>query len=185
MAPKESIHFAEPSTQNRRGPDEKLSIWLRRKCILSLWWNLNDFPSMINFIPFHVTDTFSGSEREKLITVVVWKGHAQLLLLKDVCSYDLHSEKKSWLTKESSFFSHNVIKTYFNFKNNQHGTTLAVTSTAQWADCFWGCLVISDEFEGRNYRSKVKVSILPLTSDKMITCQSHSAIYQFRCRNSI
>ncbi len=30
-------------------------------------------------------------------------------------------------------------KLHFSQLPNQHGTTWAVTSTAQWADCFWEC----------------------------------------------
>ncbi len=34
-------------------------------------------------------------------------------------------------------------KLHFSQLPNQHGTTWAVTSTAQWADCFWECRVTS------------------------------------------
>ena len=32
-------------------------------------------------------------------------------------------------------------KLQFSQLPNQHGTTWAVTSTAQWADCFWECMI--------------------------------------------
>ncbi len=47
----------------------------------------------------------------------------------------------SWIKWNTSWFhwprtSH---KLQFSQLPNQHGTTWAVTSTAQWADCFWEC----------------------------------------------
>ncbi len=39
-------------------------------------------------------------------------------------------------------------KLQFSQLPNQHGTTWAVTSTAQWADCFWECTTHSPKLGG-------------------------------------
>ncbi len=74
----------------------------------------------------------------------------------------------SWLSPESADFKRqwtpvisNWINSWFHWPRtnyklqfsqlpNQHGTTWAVTSTAQWADCFWECSSNLDSYPNKN-----------------------------------
>ncbi len=55
------------------------------------------------------------------------------------------SEISSWSNWKASWFHwpRTSRKLQFSQLPNQHGTTWAVTSTTQWADCFWECIMVA------------------------------------------
>ncbi len=54
-----------------------------------------------------------------------------------------HDAEKLGSQVASAFMPSKSLILYISQPPNQHGTILAVTSTSEWRDCFWECILIS------------------------------------------